>query len=115
MDYPEQTETVKISLPNSSTVLVLGILSIVMCWCGGIVGLTLGIIALIISAKMTREYTSNTGLYTEISYKNMVAGKICAIIGTCLSGLWLLYVIFYMVIVGTIFSFLPWGSFIDSI
>ncbi len=102
-------------LPNATTVLVLGILSIVTCWCFGIVGLIMGIIALIMSNRAGAEYKANYGQYSEVSYKNMQAGKICAIIGTCLSGIFFIYMIFYMLIVGTIFSFIPWGELFNNI
>lgn len=102
-------------LPNSTAVLVLGILSIALCWCYGVIGLTLGIIALVLSNKATKVYNENKSAYTESSYKNMKAGKICAIIGTSISGLYILIVIVYLSIVGaalgTIFSTMPWESF----
>lgn len=42
----------KKDLPNSTAVLVLGILSLVFCWCYGIVGLILGIIAVALSERL---------------------------------------------------------------
>jgi len=44
----------------------------------------------------------NPESYSESSYKNMNAGKICAIIGLCLSGLALVYWVVYIVVVGSI-------------
>lgn len=38
-------------LPNSTLVLVLGILSLIFCWCYGFVGLILGIIAVVLSGS----------------------------------------------------------------
>ncbi|HEX3009601.1 MAG TPA: CCC motif membrane protein [Bacteroidales bacterium] len=102
-------------LPNSTAVLVLGILSIVLCFCWGIFGVTLGIIALVLANKANALYTENPGVYSEGSYKNMKAGKICAIVGTSLSGLYMLFMIIYLSIVGaalgTIFSTMPWETF----
>jgi len=96
-------------LPNSTAVLVLGILSIVLCWCYGLVSIVLGIIALVMAGKAKKEYTDNFGKYSESSYKNMSAGKVCAIIGTCLSGLYLVFIIVYIVIIGTVAtSLIPW-------
>ena len=43
---PQYINTPPRSLPNATATLVLGIVSIVSCWCIGIVGLTCGIIAL---------------------------------------------------------------------
>lgn len=103
------------SLPNATAVLVLGILSIALCWCYGIPGITMGIIALVLANKSTKMYTANSGAYTESSFKNMKAGKICAIIGTSLSGLYLIFIIVYLsilgVALGSIFSTMPWENF----
>ena len=55
-------------LPNSIGALVLGIISIVTCWCYGVIGLTLGIIGLVISNKGKRLYEENPENYTEGSY-----------------------------------------------
>jgi hypothetical protein len=102
------------TLPNSTAVLVLGILSIVLCWCWGIVGLTLGIIAIVFSSKGEKLYKDNPSFYTEGSLKNMRAGKICAIIGTSISGLYVLIYIIYLSIIGaalgTFFHSFPWDS-----
>ena len=100
-------------LPNATTVLVLGILAIVACWCFGLVGLIMGIIALVIAGKAGREYNENQGQYSESSYKNMQAGKICAIIGTCLSTIAFIYYIVYFLIIGAALSFLPWSDFMN--
>ena len=98
------------ALPNATTILVLGILSIVACWCFGLIGLIMGIVALVMAGKAGREYNENQGQYSESSYKNMQAGKICAIIGTCLSAIAFIYYIVYFLIIGTVLSFLPWGD-----
>ena len=101
------------SLPNSTAVLVLGILSIVSCWCFGLVGLIMGIIALVMAGKAKKEYTDNFGKYSESSFKNMNAGKICAIVGTCLGGLALVYYMVYLFIIGTVASFVPWKDLLN--
>ncbi len=89
----------QIALPNATAVLVLGILSIVTCCCYGIIGLILAVIAVVLSKKDKLLYLNNTNLYTEGSFKNLNAGRVCAIIGLVLS---LLVVIFYVVILFTI-------------
>lgn len=76
----------KKELPNSTGVLVLGILSIVFCCCYGIVGLTFGIIALYLSKQGLSLYESNPSAYTSVSYNNLKAGRVCAIIGIVLSS-----------------------------
>lgn len=83
-------------LPNASAVLVLGILSIATCWLYGIVGIILGIIALVLHKKDNELYKSNKSAY-EVSFKNSNAGKICAIIGLCISALFLIYIIFVFI------------------
>ena len=107
-------QSMPLSVPNSTAVLVLGILSIVTCWCLGVVGLTLGIIALVLANKATKLYQTNPSEYSEASFKNMKAGRICAIVGTSLSALYVLYLIVYFLIIGAavggLFSTLPWHT-----
>ena len=83
-------------LPNATTSLVLGIISIVLCWCLGIVGLVLGIIGLMMGNKAVALYKQSPGVYDESSFKNANAGKICSIIGLSLSALYLIYIIAIM-------------------
>ncbi len=103
------------SLPNATAVLVLGILSIVCCWCFGFVGLILGIIALVLSGKDEKLFRENPTWYTEGSVKNLRAGKVCAIIGTSISGLYVLIYAIYLSIAGAVlgplFHSFPWNNF----
>ena len=106
-------------LPQSQGILVLGIFSLVTTFCcGGIgfVGLILGIIAVVMATKATRTYEEDPEAYTEISYKNVNAGKICGIIGICVNGLLILAGILYLMILGaglaTFFSTFPWEKYI---
>ena len=85
-------------LPNATTVLVLGILSIVI-GCLGI-GLVLGIIGLLVSREGKRLYDQDPGLWT--GYGNLNAGRIMSIIGICLGGLAFLYYIIWGLIFGAI-------------
>src|SRR6056297_152016 len=99
-------------LPNASAVLVLGILSIVTFWCiNGLVGIVLGIIGLVLAGKPLKLYNDNPELYTESSYKNVKAGKICSIIGLAISGFFMLIgILFILGVVGGL-AFLP---FLDN-
>ncbi len=97
-------------LPNATAVLVLGIISIVGCFCYGIIGLILGIIALVLASKANTLYQQNPGAYSETSVKNMKAGKICAIIGTCCSAVYFVVLIIYIVFIGTVLTAMPWES-----
>ncbi len=95
-------------LPNAGAVLTLGIISIALCWCYGIVSLTCGIIALVLANKSLILYKENPTIYTLSSYNNLKAGHVCSIIGLCLSGLMLLYVIVVFAFIGAAFSAMPW-------
>lgn len=95
-------------VPNSTAVLVLGIISIVGCFCYGIIGLILGIVALVLSSKAKSLYEQSPGAYSQASYNNLKAGRICAIIGTSLSAVYILILIVYIIFLGTVFSGLPW-------
>jgi uncharacterized membrane protein YjgN (DUF898 family) len=97
-NYSNGTQT----LPNSVGVLVLGILSICFCWCYGIVSIIVGIVALVLASAAEKEYQANPGRYSLSSYKNLKAGKTCAVIGLCLAGLAILCLIAYVIIVGSL-------------
>ncbi len=91
----------QMALPNATIVLVLGILSIVACCCFyGLVGVVLGVVALILSKKDKENYLANMNYYTLSSYKNLNAGRVCAIIGLILSGLILLLCIVFAIFFG---------------
>ena len=62
-------------LPNSTLILVLGILSIPTCCCYGVLGLILGIIAIVLANKAAKVYAENPELYT--GFQNVKTGKIC--------------------------------------
>lgn len=71
------TQTFRQPLPGSSTVLVLGILSLVLL---GLIGLILAVIALSKANEAKIVYELNPDAYELSSYKNMKGGRICAII-----------------------------------
>lgn len=82
-------------LPNSTATLVLGILSIVVCF-------ICGIIALAISGKDVAMYKANPDMYSQSSYNNIKAGRICAIVGLCLQVIGLIiYIAFFAVLFST--------------
>lgn len=85
-------------LPNSTTVLVLGIVSIVFCWCYGIVGLITGLIGLNLYKKDNALHLQNPGQYS--GYETLKTGRILCIIGLALSVLYLIYFIFLISTVG---------------
>ncbi len=83
-------------LKNANGILALGIISIAVCWLYAIPGLVCGIIALALFKGTKAQYLSDPAKY-EASYKNAKAGYICAIIGTSLSALYFLFIIFIVV------------------
>ncbi|MBI3503081.1 MAG: hypothetical protein HY063_14945 [Bacteroidetes bacterium] len=94
------------ALPNATAALVLGIISIPTCFCYGIIGMACGIIAIILGSKAIKLFKENPGVYNPSSFNNANAGRICGIIGTILSALYLVFIIVYFILV---------GSFIGSI
>lgn len=87
-------------LPNANATLALGIISIATCWIYAVPGIVCGIIAIVLGNKDKAVYETDPAAYAN-SYKNSQAGKICGIIGLSLSGLFLLYVIFVLAVIGT--------------
>ena len=88
-DYLTNPHNSAAQLPNATATLVLGILSIVICF-------ICGIIALVISNKDVSMYRANPELYSEGSYNNIRAGRICSIIGICLQ---LVGLFFYIILI----------------
>ncbi|MBG6132690.1 putative membrane protein [Aquimarina sp. EL_43] len=99
----------KQQLPNATLVLIFGIASIVTCFCYGFLGLVFGIIALVLAKKAKELYLANPELYT--GYENLNAGRICAIIGTILSSLYLLIIIGYIIFMGAL---MPWSEILNQ-
>jgi hypothetical protein len=91
MENFNQNKTLE--LPGATSSLVLGILSISMCYCWGTAGLVLAIIGLSSGVKAISIYNANPDVYTEGSFKNANSGKICSIIGLILSVVSLLWTI----------------------
>lgn len=97
------------NLPNANIVLVLGILSILLCWWHFIsaAGIILGIIALVMANREKSLYDSNPSRYTISSLNNVKTGRICAIIGITIS---VIVFVFVMLMIAGILITLPfWG------
>lgn len=88
----------KQELPNATLILVFGILSIVGCCCYGVVGVIFGIITLVMANKAMEIYNADPEMY--IGYQNVKIGRILAIIGLVLSGLFLLTLIAMLLFFG---------------
>ena len=113
---PLQAPTIQNQIPlsNSGGILAMGIISIVSfcCVAAGLVGVTLGILALVLGNKALKEYALSPEKYTMQSYKNVKSGRICGIIGLSIGGLWVIGILIYLSIIGWaiggILSTIPW-------
>ena len=85
-------------LPNATTSLVLGILSLVTCICYGFIGLPLGIIAFILGNKAVKEFNENPENYDSVV--NASAGKIMGIIGIILNTIYILTIVWVLYKIG---------------
>ena len=89
----------------------MGILSIVLCWCYGIIGIALSIISLVLAKKAKELYDQNPGMYSESSFKNMKSGRILSFIGLGLSAAYILFIIVYIVFLGAALTQMPWQMY----
>ena len=83
-------------LPNATTVLVLGIISIVGAFCYGI-GIILGIIGLVLANKDKKLVESNPDVFSTGSVSNLRAGRICSIIGIVVGAVFLIVIALYFI------------------
>ncbi len=81
----------KQKLPNSTLVLVMGILSIIGCCCYGVPGIIFGAIALIVGNNSMKVYNEAPENYSDAG--NIKAGRIMGIIGLILSVLLIIYMV----------------------
>lgn len=111
MNQPMNNPFGQTPVPNSTAVLVLGICSIFPgCFCAGIIGIVCGIIALVLANKAMAAYKANPNAYSQASFNNLKAGKVCGIIGLSLSTLILIFYVVYIVALGAAFSMIPWQN-----
>ena len=97
----------KQKLPNSTAVIVLGIVSIITsCCCTIIIGGIPAIIGLVLAKKDTALYNANPELYE--GYNNLKTGRILNIIGLILGAITLLYTIY------SIYSVGGWEAYKDT-
>jgi pSer/pThr/pTyr-binding forkhead associated (FHA) protein len=87
-----------VTLPHSSSSLILGILSIILTY-GALIGLILGIIGLSNANKGLRLSQINPNLYESGSITQAKAGKVCSIIGIVFSSIVLLYWILILTVI----------------
>ena len=93
MEENNNTSQNQIQLPNATTVLILGIASLVLCYCcGGILGMPLTIVGLFLAKKANKLYNEAPEKYNN--YNNLKTGKIICIIGLILNILYFFYIVF---------------------
>ncbi len=90
----------KKQLPNATAVMVLGIISIVTSFCYGVVGIILGIIALVLANKDMKLYRENPEEYD--GFNNLNTGRICGIIGLSIGSVIFLLAIIYLVFIASV-------------
>lgn len=94
-------------LPGASTVLTMGILSIVgTLFCCGPLGAIFSIIALVKAKTANQLYLQTPENYTD--YSNVKTGKILAYIGLALS---LIYLVLFILYFGFIVAMITAGEF----
>jgi hypothetical protein len=115
----QKANVVKVPIPNSQGILITGIFSLVVticCFGIGVIGLALGIVAVVLSSKALEMYRQNPDAYTEGSYKNVNGGRVCGIIGIVVNGVMILFGIIYLLVAGaaltTFFSSFPWEDYV---
>ena len=92
------------NLPNATTALVLGILSILGSFCYGVVGLICGIIGLILANRDKKLYQISPELYSASRFGTSNAGRVCCIIGIILSSLLVLVIIVVLIFFGAMIT-----------
>jgi hypothetical protein len=90
----------QVALPNSGTILALGIVSIVLCLCYIVPGIICAIAALVMAKPATALYIYNPGQYTVSSFQSVNTGKICAWITLALSILFIMAIAIAIAICG---------------
>lgn len=85
-------------LPNSTAALVLGILSIITCCCYGVIGLPLGIIALVLGNKAMKIYHEAPENFKGEG--NAKIGRILGIVGIVINVIFIGYLIWVISLIG---------------
>ena len=104
-----QNNPVPQNLPNANMIMVLGILSILLCWWHfvSVAGIILGIVAIMMAKKENATYSAEPERYTTSSFNNVKTGRICAIIGLTISII--VFVFVTLMIIGVLVTLPFWG------
>jgi hypothetical protein len=93
-NHTDESPNIQKDLPYSTTILILGILSITLSWSWGIPGLISGLLAIKLFRRSEWIYNQNPEQYNPAHFLNLKAGKLCSMVGLGLSGI----VIFLLVV-----------------
>ncbi len=88
----------KQKLPNSGVIIGLGIASILLCWCYGVLGLILATVALVLAGNSKKLYNDSPEDYDN--FGNIKTGKVIALIGLILNIIFLIFIIWMIMTVG---------------
>ncbi|MEZ5082055.1 MAG: CCC motif membrane protein [Bacteroidales bacterium] len=102
------TPSHQIPLPNATAVLVLGISSIVLCCCYGIIGLVIAIIGLVLANRDLALYYANPEGYKQGSVSNVKNGRTMAIIGLVLAAVFIFMLFLSFLFIGLNFAMFPY-------
>ncbi len=102
-------EAPPVNLPNANLILILGILSILLCWWHfvSVAGIAMGLIALVMANRELRLYESRPEAYTVSSMNTVRTGRTCAMIGLVISVL--VFSMVVLLIFGILVSLPFWG------
>lgn len=106
---PTETQNIRVQkqpVPNASTALVMGIISIVLSitWVLSLIGIVLGIVGLVMGNKGLTAYNEAPDAYDESNLGQLKGGRVCSIIELSLGGVMFLFLIIYIVFVAIFFS-----------
>jgi len=104
VQQPEDKKVQNQVLPGSQSAFILGILSVVFTLTTVIIGIILGIIAVVEGNKALKIYKLNASLYTKTEYSNANVGKI---LGWVSIGIGAAICLFIILIVIFAISFAP--------
>ena len=107
--YPYNSASDPQNLPNANMILVLGILSVFLCWWHivSLAGIIIGIVALVKAGRESSLYYSDPSRYTISSLNSVKTGRTCAIIGLSISIVVFVFVI--LLILGVLAELPYWG------
>lgn len=94
---------IKLDLPYSNTVLILGVLSLLLSAAGGFPGIISALIALKVRKKPEELYKYAPELYNKSSYGKIKAGVIMSYIGIVFSVLVLIVLLLFFPLVVAFF------------